>query len=125
MGAAVALANTTLYAPYKVATWADIPDAQKDSTGLWVNDYGGYMSIGYDSAKLPEITAFSDLTKPEFKNKVALNGDPTAANAALNGVQMASLANGGTADDISKGVDFFKELKKIGNFSKIQATSPR
>jgi putative spermidine/putrescine transport system substrate-binding protein len=123
MGAAVTLANTTLYAPYKVSTWADIPDAQKDSTGLWVNDYGGFMSIGYDSAKLPEITAFADLMKPEFKNKVALNGDPTAANAALNGVMMASLANGGSADDISKGVEFFKALKKAGNFSKIQATT--
>ncbi len=123
MGGAVTVANTALYAPYKVATWADIPDAQKESTGLWVNDYGGYMSIGYDSAKLPEIKAFADLMKPEFKNKVALNGDPTAANAALNGVQMASLASGGSVDDISKGVEFFKALKKAGNFSKIQATS--
>jgi putative spermidine/putrescine transport system substrate-binding protein len=123
MGGAVTVANTTLYAPYKVATWADIPDAQKESTGLWVNDYGGYMSIGYDSAKLPAITAFTDLNKPDYKNKVALNGDPTAANAALNGVEMASLANGGSLDDISKGVEFFKELKKKGNFSSIQATT--
>jgi putative spermidine/putrescine transport system substrate-binding protein len=123
MGAAVTLANTTLYAPYQVATWADIPAAQKDTTGLWVNDYGGYMSIGYDSTKVPEITAFTDLTKPAFKNKVALNGDPTQANAALNGVEMASLASGGSADDISKGVDFFKALKKSGNFIPVQATS--
>jgi putative spermidine/putrescine transport system substrate-binding protein len=123
MGGAVTVANTTLYAPYKVATWADIPDAQKEATGLWVNDYGGYMSIGYDGAKLPTITAFTDLMKPQFKNKVALNGDPTQANAALNGVEMASLASGGSLDDISKGVEFFKSLKKAGNFSKIQATS--
>ena len=123
MGGAVTVANSTLYAPYQVATWADIPDSQKEPTGLYVNDYGGYMSIGYDSKKLPAITAFSDLLKPAFKNKVALNGDPTEANAALNGVEMASLANGGSADDISKGVDFFKQLKKAGNFSKVQATS--
>ena len=57
VGMAVALANTTLFAPYKVATWADIPDAQKEPTGLWFQDYGGYMSIGYDSAKVPAITA--------------------------------------------------------------------
>ena len=123
MGGAVTVANTTLYAPYKVATWADIPDSQKESTGLWVNDYGGYMSVGYDSAKVPEITAFTDLNKPAFKNKVALNGDPTQANAALNGVMMASLASGGTPDDISKGVDFFKNLKKIKNFISVQATT--
>jgi putative spermidine/putrescine transport system substrate-binding protein len=123
MGGAVTLANTTLYAPYQVAKWDDIPAAQKDPTGLWVNDYGGYMSIGYDSSKVPAITAFSDLLKPAFKNKVALNGDPTQANAALNGVEMASLANGGSADDISKGVDFFKTLNKSKNFIHVQATS--
>ena len=22
--------------------------------GAWVNDYGGYMSIGYDTAKVPD-----------------------------------------------------------------------
>ena len=42
----------TLFAPYQVATWADIPASQKESTGLWYQDYGGYMSIGYDSAKV-------------------------------------------------------------------------
>jgi putative spermidine/putrescine transport system substrate-binding protein len=123
MGGAVTAANTTLYAPYEVSTWADIPTAQKEPTGLYTNDYGGYMSVGYDSTKVPAITAFSDLTKPAFSNKVALNGDPTQANAALNGVEMASLASGGSADDISKGVDFFKALNKSGNFNKTQATS--
>ncbi len=123
VGMAVALANTNLFAPYKVDTWTDIPDAQKESTGLWFQDYGGYMSIGYDSAKLPVVTSVADLLKPAFKNKVALNGDPTQANAALNGVMMAGLANGGSLDDISKGVDFFKQLKKAGNFVPVQATT--
>ena len=123
MGKAVTLANLTLYAPYKVATWGDILDSQKDPTGLWWQDYGGYMSIGYDSNKVPAITSVSDLLKPEFKGKVALNGNPKQANAALNGVMMASLANGGSADDISKGVDFFHQLKQLGNFSPVQATT--
>ena len=123
VGMAVALANTKLFAPYKVATWSDIPDGQKESTGLWFQDYGGYMSIGYDSSKVPAITSVADLLKPAYKNKVALNGDPTQANAALNGVMMASLANGGTLSDISKGVDFFKQLKQSGNFVPVQATT--
>jgi putative spermidine/putrescine transport system substrate-binding protein len=121
LGMAVALANTNLFAPYQVSTWKDIPDAQKEPTGLWFQDYGGYMSIGYDSAKVPAPTAVADLLKPEYKNKVALNGDPTAANAALNGVIMASLASGGSLDDVSKGVDFFSRLKKAGNFVPVQA----
>ena len=27
----------------------------KDANGAWVNDYGGYMSIGYDTAKVPDV----------------------------------------------------------------------
>ena len=49
LGQAVALANTAMFAPYKVATWDDIPADFKDADGAWINDYGGYMSIGYDS----------------------------------------------------------------------------
>ncbi|TMC44642.1 MAG: ABC transporter substrate-binding protein [Chloroflexi bacterium] len=123
IGKAVTLANLDLYAPYKVQTWNDILDNQKESTGLWVQDYGGYMSIGYDSAKVPAVTSLQDLLGTGFHGKVALNGDPTKANAALNGVMMASIANGGSADDISKGVDFFHQLKQKGNFVPVQATT--
>src|SRR2546421_9138498 len=123
VGMAVALANTNLFAPYKVATWGDILDTQKESTGLWFQDYGGFMSIGYESAKVPTITSIDDLKGSAFKGKVALNGNPKQANAALNGVMMASIANGGSLDDISKGVSFFKDLKKAGTFVPVQATT--
>jgi putative spermidine/putrescine transport system substrate-binding protein len=123
IGMAVALANTNLFAPYKVQTWNDIADNQKEPTGLWFQDYGGYMSIGYDSAKVPAITSLDDLLGPGFKSKVALNGDPTKANAARQGIMMASIAKGGSADDISKGVEFFHQLKLKGNFVPIQATT--
>ena len=113
---AVATANVAKFAAYKVATFADVPDALKDADGTWVNDYGGYMSIGYDSAKVPAPTSVADLLKPEYKGKVALNGDPTQAGAAFSGVVMATLGSGGTADDIAPGVDFFSKLKKAGNF---------
>jgi putative spermidine/putrescine transport system substrate-binding protein len=123
VGMAVALANTNLFGPYKVQTWDDILTSQKESTGLWVQDYGGFMSIGYDSSKVPEIKSIDDLFGAQFKGKVALNGNPKQANAALNGVMMANLAAGGSLDDISKGVDFFHRLKQAGNFSKTQATT--
>jgi putative spermidine/putrescine transport system substrate-binding protein len=123
VGMAVALANTSLFAPYKVQTWNDILDSQKEPTGIWYQDYGGYMSVGYDSSKVPAVTSLQDLMGSGFKGKVALNGDPTKANAALNGVMMASLANGGSLDDISKGVDFFHQLKLKGNFVPVQATT--
>ena len=121
VGQAVALANTSLFAPYQVATWSSIPSAQKESTGLWYEDYGGYMAVGYSSS-YGTISSLNDLLSPKFKGAVALNGNPTSANAALNGVMMASLAEGGTAGSITQGVDFFKKLKAAGNFNPVQAT---
>jgi len=123
LGGAVATANVAKFAPYKVSTFADVPDALKDAGGAWVNDYGGYMSIGYDSSKVPAPTSVADLLKPEYKGKVALNGDPTQAGAAFSGVVMASLGSGGSADDIAPGVDFFSKLKKAGNFLPVDPTS--
>ena len=122
LGAAVALANLDMYAPYKVATWDDIAPDLKDPDGKWVNDYGGYMSIGYDSAKVPAPTSVDDLLKPDYKGKVALNGNPTEAGAAFAGVHMVSISQGGTAGDLSKGVDFFAQLKEAGNFLPVDPT---
>jgi putative spermidine/putrescine transport system substrate-binding protein len=122
LGGAVAAANTALFAPYKVATFADIPDNLKDANGTWTNDYGGYMSIGYDSGKVPAPASVADLLKPQYKGKVALNGDPTQAGAAFSGVVMAALGSGGSADDIAPGVDFFGKLKKAGNFLPVDPT---
>jgi putative spermidine/putrescine transport system substrate-binding protein len=122
LGSNVALRNTDLFAPYKVATWDDIPDALKDPGGLWVSDYGGYMSIGYDAGSVPAPTSVSDLLKPEYRGKVALNGNPTQAAAGFNGVMMAALANGGSGDDIAPGVEFFRQLKEAGNFLPVDPT---
>jgi putative spermidine/putrescine transport system substrate-binding protein len=123
LGQSVALANTDLYAPYKVSTWDDVPAEFKDPDGAWINDYGGYMSVGYDSSKVPDVTSLDDLLAPAFKGKVALNGDPTTAGAAFSGVVMASVANGGSADDIAPGVEYFGKLKDAGNFLPVDPTS--
>ena len=123
LGQAVALANTGMYAKYKVATWDDIDDQFKDPDGAWTNDYGGYMAIGYDSAKVPAPKSIDDLLGPAYKGKVALNGDPTTSGAGFSGVLMAAVAKGGSADDIKPGVDFFSQMKKAGNLVPVDPTS--
>jgi putative spermidine/putrescine transport system substrate-binding protein len=123
LGQSVALANVDHYAPYQVATFDEIPAEFKDPDGAWVNDYGGFMSVGYDSNVVPDVTSMDDLLGPDFKGKVALNGDPTAAGAAFSGVLMASVANGGSADDIAPGVEFFKKVKDAGNFLPVDPTA--
>jgi ABC-type Fe3+ transport system substrate-binding protein len=112
-----------LLAPYQVATWKDIPDDQKDAQGNWYNDYGGYISIGCDAHKVATCPkTFADLLKPEYKGLVALNGNPTQAAAAFGGVWAASLANGGSLDDIGPGIDFFGKVKQAGNFNPVEIT---
>lgn len=122
LGQSVALANTEMFAPYKVEHFAEISDSFKDPDGTWVNDYGGYMSIGYDSTKVPTVAGVDDLLKPEFAGKVALNGDPTQSGAAFSGVMMASIAQGGSPDDIAPGVEFFAKLSEAGNFLPVDPT---
>jgi putative spermidine/putrescine transport system substrate-binding protein len=123
LGQSVALANVAMFAPYKVAKFDDVPAQMKDPNGAWVNDYGGYMSIGFDSAKVPPIAEVNDLLKPEYQGKVALNGDPTQAGAAFSGVVMVALSQGGSADDVAPGVEFFRKLKQAGNFLPVDPTS--
>ena len=122
LGQSVALANTAMFAPYKVEKFDDVPAKMKDAGGAWVNDYGGYMSIGFDSAKVPPVTSVDDLLKPEYQGKVALNGDPTQAGAAFAGVVMVGLTQGGSADDVAPGVEFFRKLKQAGNFLPVDPT---
>ncbi len=122
LGQSVALANTDLFAPYQVETWDTIPDEFKDPDGTWVNDYGGFMSVGYDSDEVPAVTSLEDLLGSEFKGKVALNGDPTQAGAAFSGVVMAAVANGGSADDVAPGVEYFQKLNEAGNFLPVDPT---
>ena len=85
-----------LLMPYKVSTWATIPDSAKDPEGYWYGDYYGVLSFQVNSdlvSKAP--TDWADLLKPEFKNAVALAGDPRSANQAIQGIYAAGLANAG------------------------------
>jgi len=123
LGLTVALQNTDVFAPYKVQTWDDIPDALKEPSGLFVGDYGGYMSIGYDSSKYPEPESLEDLLSADYKAAVAINGDPTQAGAAFAAVGMATVQSGGDLDDFQPGIDFFSELAKAGNMLKLDVTS--
>lgn len=123
LGLTVTLQNTDQFAPYKVATWEDIPANLKDANGAYTGDYGGYMSIGYDSAKYPAPASLKDLLGAKYKGAVALNGDPTQAGAAFGAVGLATVQSGGTLDDYTPGIDFFSQMKKAGNLLKVDVTT--
>ena len=123
LGLTVALQNTDQFAAYKVAKWDEIPENLKESSGLYAGDYGGYMSIGYDSAKYPAPTSLDALLGAKYKGVVAINGDPTQAGSAFAAVGLATVQNGGTLDDFTPGIEYFTKLKAAGNFLKVDPTT--
>ena len=109
---AVEGATDHLWAPYEVATWANIPANAKDPNGDWYADYGGYVAIGYDPAKVKVApTSFASLTNPAYRNMIGLNNSPTTAGAAFAAVYAAALANGGSFSNIEPGIKYFAHLK--------------
>ncbi len=120
---AIAGANEGLYAKYFVRGWKSIPRAMKDGRGFWWGDYWGVISIGANRNIIQNVPkSFASLLKSEYKNKVALNGSPLTSGSAVAGVFAASIANGGSLNDIGPGIDFFAKLKKAGNFIPVQGT---
>jgi putative spermidine/putrescine transport system substrate-binding protein len=120
---AIAGANEGLYAKYFTTKINKVPRAMKDGRGFWVGDYWGVTSIGVNTAVVSSVPrSWADLKKPEYKNKVALNGSPLSSGSAVAGVFSAALANGGSLSNIQPGIDFFAELKSLGNFIPVQAT---
>jgi len=108
-----------LLQPYKVATWNTIPNDAKDAQGYWYGDYYGVLAFQINADIVKTLPAdWSDLLKPEYKNAVALAGDPRASNQAIQGVFAAGLsaAKGNVAAAADEGLKFFADMNKRGNF---------
>ncbi len=113
-----------LIQPYKVSTWDTIPEDAKDPDGYWYGDYYGVMSFMVNKdviANSPQTWA--DLLKDEYKAAVGMSGDPRTSNQAILTVQNASLANGGTLEDPTAGLQYFADLNSKGNFVPVIANN--
>ena len=108
-----------LLQPYKVSTWGSIPNDLKDAEGYWVGDYYGVLAFEINKDLVKKMpTDWSDLLAPEYKNSVALAGDPRTANQAILGIYAAGVAGGGTEGGAigDAGLKYFADLNKRGNF---------
>ena len=120
---ATEMAAAGMFEPYTPTSAGEVPAALKDPDGNWTAAYYGIMGILTNTkivANAPKT--FADLKKPEYKGLVALNGDPRESGSGFAGVMAASIANGGSADDILPGIKFFAELKKSGNLAAADVT---
>lgn len=112
-----------LFEPYTPTSAGEVPAALKDPAGNWTAAYYGIIGLLTNTKIVKNAPkTFADLKKPEYKGLVALNGDPRESGSGFAGVMAASIANGGSADDILPGIKFFAELKKSGNLAAADVT---
>jgi putative spermidine/putrescine transport system substrate-binding protein len=102
-----------LLQPYKPTVFDEIPETLKDPEGYWTSAYYGVVSIGVNANEVDVPKTWEDLKDPQYKGKIAMQ-DPREGAAQLAQVFAASLANGGSIDDIGPGVEFFGELAEMG-----------
>ncbi len=113
---ATQLKDEKLCMQYKVANWDTIPNDVKDPDGCWYGEYYGVFSFAVNKAVVKNVPQdWADLLKPEYKNSIAIAGDPLSSNQAQQAVYAAALASGGSLTDVAPGLDFFKKLATSGN----------
>jgi putative spermidine/putrescine transport system substrate-binding protein len=114
-----------LIQPYKVSTWATIPQSVKDPEGYWYGDYYGVLAIEVNTDVVQNPPQdWADLLKPEYKGQVALAGDPRSSNQAILSVLAAGYSRtGDMATAPQAGLEFFAELNQMGNFVPVIANS--
>ncbi len=123
-----------LLQPYKVSTWDSIPIEAKDADGYWYGDYYGVLSFLVNTDVQPEVPKdWADLLDPKYHGQIALSGDPRVSNQAAQSVVAfeqayqsvlaASLANGGSLNDATRGLDYFAKMNQAGNLIPIASNT--
>ena len=118
---AVQAKDEELLQQYKVATWDTIPENMKDPDGFWYGDYYGVIAFEVNADATPDIPSdWGDLLTSG--SSIALAGQPLESYQARMSVYAASLANGGSLDDVVPGLRFFQRLNNVGNFNHTSAS---
>src|SRR3989449_1711407 len=101
-------------ANYKPALWNEVPDGLKDPDGAWFTIHSGTLGLFVNVDALggkPVPKGRKDLLKPEYKGMVGYL-DPTSAFVGYVGAVAINQALGGSFDDFTPAINYFKELQK-------------
>ncbi|KEY60346.1 ABC transporter substrate-binding protein [Serratia sp. DD3] len=107
-------AKSDVITSYKPAVWDEIPAGLKDPQGKWVALHSGTMGlmINVDAlGGLPVPKSWNDLLKPEYKGMVGYL-DPSSAFVGYVGAVAINQAQGGTLNDFTPAINYFKKLAK-------------
>ncbi len=120
LGDASAAKSQGLLQPYRISAWDAMPPAQKDPDAHWTAAYYAAMSFEVNARKVAEIPRdWAALLAPQYRNSVAIAGEPHRSNEALQAIYAAGVpaANSPGAATALAGLAFFEALEKNLNFN--------
>jgi len=100
--------------PYKPAGWDEVPAGLKDPQGYWTTIHSGTLGlmINVDALKgKPLPRSWQDLLKPQYKGLIGYL-DPASAFVGYVGAVAVNQALGGTLDNFTPAINYFKALQK-------------
>lgn len=115
---AVAAKKEGLLQPYRISTWGSVPGDARDADGYWYGGYYGVLAFAVNTDRVPRLpTDWADLASAEFRGSVGIAGD-IGSNQTIQTVLAAGLSatNGRMDEAAQRGLAFFAELHRIGNF---------
>jgi putative spermidine/putrescine transport system substrate-binding protein len=104
--------SADVIAPYKPREWDQVPAPLKDPDGYWTTTHSGTLGLFVNKDALggnPVPACWKDLLKPQYKGMVGYL-DPSSAAVGFVGAVAVNLALGGNESDMTRAVNFFREL---------------
>jgi putative spermidine/putrescine transport system substrate-binding protein len=107
--------SRSLFQPYQVQSWGDIPDRMKLADGHWYCGYYGVIVIlvNRDFVRISP-SSWQMLSNPEYMGLFAMPGDPRTSHQALHVVYSATIERTGGLTDMQEGIRYFAQLRNSG-----------